>query len=431
MQQISLQKVLNYILISTIFMDAFVVSQRWFDMYVFYFIYAGYILYFMLRYRNIYFPKSIILFLSIIVLISIVTIYIFHLSYILLIKNILGITASVVAFYSLFRENDFDLIELFRTYFNIAFIVASIGIMQLIFYVIGLKIGYDYSSFLVKWRVDEAQIGILRLNSITGEPSHFAIIFTPAIYVVINSFLSKTKTFSIPIYQKVIILVAYLLTFSSLAYIAVVLSIFLVLLKQRYFVPKTKKIVISLLFIIPLFIIIILSILHIPEFKRRSIETIEVITKDREIEEVNLSTLTLYSKYVVARETFKKSPIFGTGLGTYEQDFARHAQKIIPQEIVLRKFGLNRKDAGSLLFRLITETGLFGVVIVMIFLFRNIVYSTCKGTTQLDRLMILNNSVIVFLILRFVRMGHYFVCGFFFFLLLFYYSHKQYKKVAS
>lgn len=412
-------------------MDALVVSQRWFDMYVFYIIYAGYIIYFILRYRNIYFPKPIFLFLSIIVLISLVTIFISQFSYVLLLKNILGITASVLAYYFLIRENEFDLTALFKIYFNIAFIVACIGILQIIFYVIGLKIGYEYSSFLLKWRLDEAQLGIVRLNSITSEPSHFAIIFAPAIYVVINSLFSKIKVFTIPFYKKVILVIAYILTFSSLAYISLVLSLVLVLIKQRYFSPAHKTFYISILFLIPFLGIIITGILHIPEFQRRFIETKQVITGEKDIEDVNLSTLTLYSKYVVARETFKKSPIFGTGLGTYEQDFARHAQKILPQDIVLRKFGLNRKDAGSLFLRLITETGLFGLIIVVIFLFKNVVYSRCKGDRELDSLMILNNAMIVFLILRFVRMGHYFVCGFFFFLLLFYYSHTQYKEVTT
>ncbi len=431
MKETSLQTILNYLVISTIFMDAFVVTQQFFDMYVFYFIYVGYILYFILRYRNIYLQRSLFFFLSIVVLISLITITIFQLSYVLLIKNIIGILSSACAFFLLFKENNYDIKKLFQVYFNIAFIVACIGFFQLIMYVIGLKFGYDYSSFLIKWRLDHARLGILRLNSLTSEPSHFAIIFAPAVFVIINSIFSKTKIIKISFYQSAVILLAYMLTFSSLAYFAILLSIVIILIKQGYVIPGTKKFITSLLCIIPIFFLIIAAMLHIPEFQRRVTETAELITGEKTIDEVNLSTLTLYSKYVVAKETFKQSPLFGTGLGTYEQDFARHAQKIIPQEVVLQKFGLNRKDAGSLFLRLITETGLFGLIIVLVFFLKNIIYARCRADVRIDSLIVLNNSFIILLVLRFMRMGHYFICGFFFFIFMFYFARKQYKEVMK
>jgi hypothetical protein len=140
-------------------------------------------------------------------------------------------------------------------------VVSIIGLFQLVSYFIGFKYGYNFAYFgLNKWGITKGGLGI-RINSIFCEPSYFASTVGPAFFISVynlvfnnNWFISKKKS--------ILIVITYILTFSSLAYLSILIVIILLLLNYG--------IVRYIVFVIPMSIILFLFIYNnVPEFKDR------------------------------------------------------------------------------------------------------------------------------------------------------------------
>ena len=119
---------------------------------------------------------------------------------------------------------------------------------------------------------------------------------------------------------------------------------------------------------------------------------------------------------------FMSSPLIGNGLGNHISIFNEFREGIISKEnnyVML----LNSNDANSLLLRIVSETGLAGLVLWFFFTFR--FYVSRRSD---DYYWIMSSGIFCLFIIRMIREGHYFAHGFFFFIWLYYFIYKHSSK---
>ena len=240
------------------------------------------------------------------------------------------------------------------------------------------------------------------------EPTHFAISMTPALFVSLTAIFNKNY-FCLSKLSGILIITSVLLTFSTVAYIAILISLVFIFSK----IWKLKY-----LLIIPVFIFCAYT--YIPEIRLRVTDTLNLINGSKKAVELNLSTYALASNAFVAGKSFFDNPLFGHGLGSHPvsyNDLLRSGASggFWRNNSVI----LNREDAGSLFLRLLSETGLFGILLVIYFIFKYRIKNTNNKTLQ-----IISNAIFIMFTMQLLRQGHYFYNGLFFFVWLYYFAYK-------
>ncbi len=359
-------------------------------------------------------PNTYFYFASYFVLIGMYNIYVGNNTPGAFLKIFLGLFMSYLFYYFVFRAYQINLQLLFKLYLLGAYIMAVIGLIQLISFLLGITPGYDFTWILNKsGPVLGGNLGI-RINSFYSEPSQFAITQSPAAFVAIYSLLQKAPK-HLSKFRSWIILLTYLFTFSSLGY----MGIFIIFLLLIFNLRLTKY----LIFIVPLLVLIFnLLYNYVDEFRIRFDDTISVFTTSKfQLGKSHGSSIILYDNFHVTVENFKENFLFGSGLGSHSIAFEKHS---ITKSI--RSFGFdgNSQDANSMMLRIISETGLFGIVLTFWFLFK---FYTLKNEDD-DDFWLISNSALVLILLFLFRQGHYFINGFPFFVFLYHYAHQQAKQ---
>jgi len=328
-------------------------------------------------------------------------------------KQFLGIFLNALFFYHLLKINDYDVRKLFMIYLNIAFVIALIGIIQEISFLVGFKPGYCYENLIPNW-LEVPAIGgrMLKVNSILTEPAHFCNVMIPALFVSFVSFFKHSFKF-LKKRKSIIIIAAFFLTFSASGYVAMFFAILLLTFNYRkpYYVVGG---------ILTVCVVACLLYGSVEGFRNRVIDSVTVLTSKQKLRDSNLSTYALFSNALASYYSFKENPLFGSGLGSHEKTFERHIDREIPRSYT--KLTPNCKDADSFFLRLVSETGLFGVAVFFVFLFRCYV---SKKDDKTEYLWIISNAVLTMFFIKLLRMGHYFVDGFFFFFWMYYFAGKM------
>lgn len=409
---------INYLAMLTLFVSGWVLAgSAAFELRISYVVMVPILLLWISMSRKISLNKVFLIIIFIVAVFSFYNVLLGNVATLSVGKQIFGIVLNAVVFYCLFKFNGFNVGKLFRVYLKLAFFVAVIGLFQEICYLIHFTPGYDYSSIIPGWRLATSYIGpFMRVNSIMREPTGLSVLLMPAFFCSIacllrinNMFLSKLKS--------IVIITAVLLTFSATAIIgiSILVVLFLVNLKNYKFL-----IVSALLFLVLLPIVYN----NVGDIKRKVDDTIVLVTGRQTLMlgafGVNLSTFALASNAVVAYNSFRNSPFIGHGLGSHELSYDRQIAGLLPEGGEIRK--VSQQDANSLFLRLLSETGLFGVLLTAFFLIRLYV---SKQIDPYNYLWIINNGTLVLLLLRLVRVGHYFEEGLFFFFWLYYFSKKN------
>jgi O-antigen ligase len=299
-----------------------------------------------------------------------------------------------------------------------AYIVSIIGIVQIVSYMLGIGIGYDFKLLgLNKWGVQPGGYFGIRLNSIFSEPSYFGGSIGPAFFVSIYNLTRKKEVF-ISRNKSLIIIAAYLLTFSTVAYVGIFIVLILMLINFgfiRYVAVFVPLIIVSYIILYN----------NVQEFQDR----IDGVTQLYEgtVEkstDVHGSSFVQYNNIHIATENFKRNPFFGTGLGSHEMAYDKYS--------LADEFGgqnqFNKSDANSMFLRLMSETGLYGLILIIFFIIRNFVF---KGNdTSESNYWIISNAVLVVIILQLFLQGNYTYNGFFFYLWMYFFTSKLSKKDA-
>ncbi|MFH1581653.1 MAG: O-antigen ligase family protein [Pseudomonadota bacterium] len=371
--------------------------------------------------------------LIIIMLISLVNAILYGLSTGLVIKQTVGILLSALAYYLLIKANNYDLEKLFKMYLRFAFIICIIGIGQEISYLINFTPGHDFSWFgSTKWilTVGTGLFPLLRVNSIMTEPSVFAIVLTPAMFVALNNIIFN-KSIYMNRMKSGVIMIAFLLSFSTIGYLGILGALFFILCSSAK--GKSKKFVSILLTLSLAAIFVFTSYSFVPEIRARVKDTFRMLKgEELNLGNVKYSVFSLYSNLLVTRESLIRNPLFGSSLGNHVENHKKYISRIFPQYDNNPWVKVNREDANSLFLRLLSETGIFGIIIVAYFL--KSFFIAGNNNKLLDdnplyvRYGLINNGIFVFLLLRLIRHGHYFLDGLFFFAFLYYFTGKSYKK---
>lgn len=336
---------------------------------------------------------------------SSITLAVYHYSPEKFVQQYLLLFFTLMFYHSFFHLNVPDLKALFRKYLYIAYIVALLGVIQAIVYYFS---EINIFSFLYG-RIDVlVSPKILRITSIVDEPSYLSTLLTPAVAYYL--LLDKTEPVDNK-FRKYITYLCVFLTFSTITYFIVIL-----ILLYKYLIYKKSlvvKVLVSILIIGGIGSFTYLLSMDVPgsqqglfsEISMKLRETTGAIT-DMEVdsfEDLNMSSYATLTNFWVALHA--PGRIFGTGLGTHEQNYYSTYLSMSPL------YGTNAMEGYSLFNRILSEFGMIGIFsVILIF---------CLWYNKNSRI----NICVMFIILTFlIRGGHYTRYGTIFFFFLYYYS---------
>jgi hypothetical protein len=141
----------------------------------------------------------------------------------------------------------------------------------------------------------------------------------------------------------------------------------------------------------------------------------------RILSKIHGSSFVLYNNYNVATENFKNNPLFGSGLGSHEFAFEKYNLNYLLGDI----YKFNTADANSMLLRVISETGLMGVIFVFLFVFKFYI-SKNLASEEDESYWVISNAILVLIIIQLVRQGNYTFSGFFLYCWMYYYNSALY-----
>jgi hypothetical protein len=303
---------------------------------------------------------------------------------------------------------------------QIALVVAAIGLFQEFSYLVKFEIGYDFRWMpsLDKWACYGAtRMGLLRVNSVFYEPSHFAVFMAPAFFASFLDIFKKNPFFFKSIWASMIIAISYMLTFSLIAYIAILISIIIIIRSKgpRYLI--LAAIIISIL--------VFAAYYYVPDISMRIDAAVNFVKHPSVDRYTHMSIYSVASNAFVAFNAFRHNFLFGYGLGSHPVSYDKYFDLGIstgfmrPTILTAANEEVCKGDSGSLILRLLSETGLFGVVVVLYFIFR------FRLNLRTDNsITIINNAIFILFILQLLRIGHYFYNGLFFFVWVYYFTYK-------
>lgn len=322
-------------------------------------------------------------------------------------KIFIGFFASTMFYHYVVQAFDFDLKLIFKYYMKSAYIVTLIGAFQLVSYFVRFKPGYNFLWIFNKWNPSPGGLGV-RMSSVLSEPAYFAAVIAPAFFVAVHNVMQR-KTFFLSKYQSIFVMCVYPLSFSSLGILAIFLTIVLMLLNLGF-------VKYSLVFVPLLVVITDYSYKNVPEFRDRWDGTIEIYTTDNIYSyDIHGSSFVLYNNSHIAWENFKKHPLMGTGLGSHPLAFDKYTLTNVAGAV---QIDFNKMDANSMFLRLMSETGLYGLLVIVSLLVRCWIF---KPSAADDEIWVMSNGIALIIIIQLIRQGHYFLNGFPLFLWMFYY----------
>ncbi len=413
------RRVINYIAVFIVFSDALAFRDilPFMEVRGSYFLMALVLVLFIPLLRGVYFNKTFLFLFGAVIVFSLYNIYVAKDTFSLLAKQVIGIFSSSLIFYLLMKVNSYDVKRLFKVYLNLAFLVGLIGLFQELSYLLGFRAGYDFSYIFPSWRLHLSQAGFLKINSIMSEPSAFCYVMIPAFFAAITSF-SKSNFKFLNKGRSLVIILSVVLSFSLVGYMGMFFSFMLLFFNYA----KTRYLVVGTVLIS---ILLFSAYDNIADLKIRVDDSINALTGKTELEETNLSTFTLFSNALVAWESFKDNPVFGSGLGSHSISHDRYMGKVVDVDAVMANYKytfLNKGDASSLFLRLLSETGLLGLFFIFCFVFR---FWILKKNDKSGFLWVVSNAILAVFLIRAIRGGHYFVGGTFFFMWLYYFAGKS------
>ncbi|MDC1179453.1 hypothetical protein OAT43_04615 [Candidatus Pelagibacter ubique] len=131
------------------------------------------------------------------------------------------------------------------------------------------------------------------------------------------------------------------------------------------------------------------------------------LTKNLKDERINLSVEVFFTSHKIMLNSIKEKP-FGYGFNNYEQAFTEHINKIEYSQPIITV--LNKKDASNNFAKIITEAGIFSLIIMYF-----VIYFSFSNKINLNyKLIIIPN----FLVQTFIRGAGYFNGGYIIYLIL-------------
>lgn len=320
-----------------------------------------------------------------------------------------------------------DILKVYNLYIKYALFCSIIGIIQFCGMKLNIEFLYNYDKFIPNFKVTQGINGF-RINSIFSEPAALVEILTPLLYISIRNLLFREKNF-INKKTSLLVLTTIFFTDSSLGILSIFFTI-IILLKEKikFNLTNVLKITMSVL----LLAILTKSIyLNSQNFKMRVDDTLKSVNASKlNPDKVNLSTYALLTNLNIMKLSLIENKALGIGIGAYQTAYDKHISKVAEKSENYGLVILNREDGNSMLIRLLTEIGVFGVSIIFIIFYKNLVKlnrMTSFNDTEY-KLYIVNRSIVILFILKFLRSGNYLVNGFLIFVTIYYLSFKKFQE---
>ena len=401
---------LQLILLITIFSSSFVFFKYPFE---FYFHYLVFIVLTPILFFKVGIPKFLFYGAFAFLIIGLVNVSLLNNSIFNFVKIFLGLLVSIYFFYSLLYLKNFNVKLYFKIYCKLCLIVSFIGLVQVISFLINFKYGFDYTWIFNKWGFIKGGIVGIRVNSILAEPSQLGIVLSPALFVSVRN-LIRRKTLYFKRWQSLLIVFIVILTTSTIAYFGLLLVI---LINTKSF--KLRYILIGLIITIFGFF---LAYRNVNEFKLRVDAAKGLwIEENFDIANTNNSSFVLYNNLHIAKQNLLRHPLFGTGLGSHEFAFKNFS---LTKKLLNYRFEFNIKDGNSLLIRLCTETGLIGVILIILFCVRNLIIEKEKNE-KFEIKYVISNAIFILIVLSLLRQGNYMLNGLPLMFLMYFYNNHQ------
>jgi hypothetical protein len=385
------------------------------DPFEFYLSYLIFILYFPLFFAKFGIPKwPVLVFLPLFIM-GIIYCQIGLNTYQQFFKIFIGFFSSCLFYHYVVQLFNYDVKLLFKYYMKSAYIISLIGLFQILSYQVGFKFGYDFHWAFNKWSITQGGFGI-RVNAVFSEPAYYAATIAPAFFVAIYNLIKRNQLF-VTRRESYIIAAAYLTTFSSLGILAVFFTIVFLLINLGFLRYS--------IFMVPLlYLSANYAYNNVPEFRDRWDGTIEIYTTDNIYSyDIHGSSFVLYNNSHVAWQNFIRNPMFGTGLGSHAVAFEKYS---LTHEVGAVQIDFNKADANSMFLRLMSETGLFGMIIMIGVLFNSWIF---KRSAVSDEYWVMSSAFALIILIYLVRQGHYFINGFPIFLWMHYYLSVENKRL--
>lgn len=417
-------------MVASVFMDDFIFLRNVlpFDFYYYYITFIISILYYIKSTGSMkLLPKWFLIAITLLILSTMAMVFVEDTFSLSVVKQIGGLIFTSVAYYTFLAYNNFEVKRLFRMYIFLAFFVSLEGLVEEAFNLSGIRIN-------IKYRLTDS--GFYRIFGIMGEPYFLAVSILPALnYVFYKSTIFErvnSKIFNIIL--LLVIGICFVFTFSSAGFLGIAGIFIFWLYDKNYLTFKSWKILLLPVFII-LFGVFFNNVQkQWKEFNIKFNQTISAFannsTKKEDINNLNTSSFALYSNFVIAKESFSRNPLTGSGLGTHESNYQKYFSKYFDEDFIIRYGVFNTADANSMFVRLMSETGLLGLGMFFLFMFRFFVWKKGYKDPILRDYVIINQSIFIWIVVRLVRTGNYFGNGFFLFFFMYYLSYKliQYRQ---
>ena len=91
------------------------------------------------------------------------------------------------------------------------------------------------------------------------------------------------------------------------------------------------------------------------------------------------------------------------------------------------KYKNNNADANSMLLRIVSETGLFGLIFIILFIRNNYIKRTDDELPD-NYYWLISNAVLIIILLQLIRQGNYTFGGFMAYMWLYYYTKQNYLE---
>lgn len=325
---------------------------------------------------------------------------------ILMAKQIIGITVSFTFYYNII-DNKQKVHEIFKKYVSFSKYIAIFSIIQQVAHIFHISPIYDM-RWIVKEQLAPANT-LYRSMTIFREPSELALILFPSAFLSLYYFIGQYRKNLYGITNKItslIIIVGYFFTFSSSGYIGILIGCIFIWIE--YFQHKH---IFKQFCILGTIIIIFFTLYNVvPVFKLRLNDTISVLKNHSNIGKSNISSQTIIINMNIAKESILNTKGFGSGLGSHIISYNKYINKL---ELSNVKYFFNKEDANSLLLRVISELGLIGITIILIFLYKN-------RNNEINTINnIYSKTCLLYFLLRFLRYGHYFYGGLWMFVVIY------------
>ena len=290
-----------------------------------------------------------------------------------------GVLPNAIYYPAFMRFARFDAQRCFSLYARIAFYVAVLGIVYLPFQ-----------------RTMEG-----RLTSVFAEPGGFCIVCLPAAFYYADLWQRERIHGG----RCIVLIVALLLTVSSMGFMGLLLAVFLFGLRF-----KTGRIMAPALVVFAGLIIYNSS----SYFRLRLDDSVSSVLAG-DVSGVNDSTFGLICNVFITQRTFVDHPLFGGGFGSHVTAHDHYFDEVPGAAYLGREEiqGLGRWDASSLFLRIISELGLVGLAYTAWFLWHY--WPPLASPAERGLAM----SLLCYVFLKFLRSGVYFNPEEFFFFSLY------------